>query len=258
MFNPPMTGSAYVTPTSGAAFGPSNYYRRIPCPHNNYTSNMGNSQQLPNGNTLICVALKDSIFELDSLGNLLWYYGNTIGGGPGPNAIPQASRYTACYISGTQPHTPTISQNGDVLTCDSAGTSYQWYLNGGAIIGATTQTYTVTQSGNYQVKIVDATNCGSSLSSTISVTASGISIVDSDLYWRIYPNPSADKIFLQTHQPLVNYSIMNINGSVIKSVSNWNTNNSISIDNLEKGLYMIQLKSVDNTKHYGTFKFSKI
>ncbi|MEY4876826.1 MAG: hypothetical protein RL708_1975, partial [Bacteroidota bacterium] len=147
---------------------------------------------------------------------------------------------------------------GDVLTSDSTGTTYQWYLYGVAISGANAKTYTVTQSGSYQVQVLDATNCGSLLSSALSVTASGISIVDANLYWRIFPNPSAEKIFLQTKETEVNFTILSIDGKVILSESKWNSANPISISQLNNGVYMIQLKSVDNVKHYGTFKFSKI
>jgi hypothetical protein len=253
MFNPPMTGSNYTAPASGQAYLPTTYDKRIVC--TGHTSNMGNSQQLPNGNMLICVALSGLVYEIDTIGNTIWSY--TSAGGMG-GAIPQSFRYTACYISGTQPSTPTISQSGDVLTCDSIGTTYQWYLNGVAISGANAATYTVTQSGSYQVQIVDGTNCGSALSSATSVTASGIAIVDANLYWRIYPNPSAEKIFLQTKETEVNYTIYNVNGAAILSIKNWNTSMPININNLEKGIYMIQLNSIDNAKHFGSFKFSKI
>ncbi|MEY4875164.1 MAG: hypothetical protein RL708_313, partial [Bacteroidota bacterium] len=146
MFNPPMTGSNYTAPASGQAYLPATYDKRIVC--TGHTSNMGNSQQLPNGNMLICVALTGLVYEIDTTGATIWSY--TSAGGPG-GAIPQSSRYTACYISGSLPSTPTISQNGDVLTSDSTGTTYQWYLYGVAISGANAKTYTVTQSGSYQV-----------------------------------------------------------------------------------------------------------
>jgi hypothetical protein len=252
-FNPPMNGAAYVQPATGAAFAPSIYDKRLAC--TGYTSNMGNSQQLPNGNSLICIALSGLVYEVDSNNTTIWSYSST--GGMG-NAIPQSTRYSACYISGTQPGTPSISQSGDVLNCDSTGTTYQWYLNGIAINGATAKTYTVTQSGSYQVKVIDASNCGSLLSAALNVTASGISIVDANLYWRIFPNPSAEKIYLQTKEAEVNYTILSVDGKIILSESNWNSANPISINQLNNGVYMIQIKSVDNAKHYGTFKFSKI
>ncbi|MEN9522365.1 MAG: hypothetical protein RL065_742 [Bacteroidota bacterium] len=249
MVSPPMSGGAYVTPASGSAFGPSIYNKRIVT--TGYTSNMGNSQQLPNGNSLICVALSGSIYEVDSNSTTIWSY--SAGGG-----VPQSTRYTACYISGTQPGTPTITQNGSSLICDSTGTTYQWYLNGVAVSGATAQSYTPTQSGSYQVKVINASNCGSLLSSAFSFTAAGISIVDNEKYWRIFPNPSATEIYLQTQQTEVNYNILSIEGKVIQSVEKWNTTQPILINNLNNGVYMIQLKSIDNTKHFGTFKFSKI
>jgi len=60
------------------------------------------------------------------------------------------------------PTTPVISPNGAVLT-SSAATGNQWYLNGVIIAGATSQTYTTTQSGSYTV-IVTTNGCVSATS----------------------------------------------------------------------------------------------
>ena len=57
--------------------------------------------------------------------------------------------------------TPTVSPancagNNILLTCTNSGNiTYQWYLNGTAISGATSNTYTASQSGNYQVAITN-------------------------------------------------------------------------------------------------------
>lgn len=86
------------------------------------------------------------------------------------------------------PSTPTITQNGFVLTSSSA-TGNQWYLNGNIIPGATSQTYTATSDGVYSV-VVTINGCSSGDSSPINVTGTGVDEANPHLLV-IYPNPSS-------------------------------------------------------------------
>jgi hypothetical protein len=56
------------------------------------------------------------------------------------------------------PAPPVITQDNNVLT-SSAATSYQWYLNGIIIPGATSQTLVITQLGMYAVEISNSNGC---------------------------------------------------------------------------------------------------
>ncbi|MEO5642562.1 MAG: esterase-like activity of phytase family protein [Bacteroidia bacterium] len=56
------------------------------------------------------------------------------------------------------PAVPVISQNGNILSAP-AGYTYQWYLNGNPIAGATAQMYMASTSGNYSVEISDVNTC---------------------------------------------------------------------------------------------------
>ena len=56
-----------------------------------------------------------------------------------------------------------------VLTSSSASGN-QWYVNNGAIAGATGNTYTATTAGNYTVKVTDGNGCASATSQAVSVT----------------------------------------------------------------------------------------
>ncbi|HEX3387295.1 MAG TPA: T9SS type A sorting domain-containing protein, partial [Mucilaginibacter sp.] len=55
---------------------------------------------------------------------------------------------------------PTITQNGTALSSNFA-TGNQWYLEGKPISGATSQTFTPLQSGNYTVGVTTASGCES-------------------------------------------------------------------------------------------------
>lgn len=106
--------------------------------------------------------------------------GNVIPGATGQTYQPtQGGTYTVNATSvsgctGTDQITininlaPVVSIGPDTAVCVSenytlnagnAGSTYQWYLNGNIIPGATGQTYTPTQSGIYSVVVTNANNC---------------------------------------------------------------------------------------------------
>jgi hypothetical protein len=84
---------------------------------------------------------------------------------------------------------PTITLSGNVFT-SSSPTGNQWYKNGSQIIGATTQTYTATESGDYKVAVTSASGC-SLMSNQINFTATSVPNVDPALIGMIVsPNPT--------------------------------------------------------------------
>ena len=88
------------------------------------------------------------------------------------------------------PSVPAISASGSTIFCtggnvvltSSSATGNQWYNASGIIVGATSQTYTATNTGAYTVRFTNTSNC-SATSTSISVlvndlpTISGLSIV---------------------------------------------------------------------------------
>lgn len=88
LLNPPLNGYNYDI-TAGQAYLPATYEYRHTV--NGYSSNMGSSQQLPNGNMLISVATASKVYEIDSTGAQVWQY-------TGTSALPKAFRYSRCYI----------------------------------------------------------------------------------------------------------------------------------------------------------------
>lgn len=93
--------------------------------------------------------------------------------GPGPLAVSAASA-TGCASSNAltftvlpAPPTPSISADGSLLT-STAGPSYQWYLNGEPIAGATWQTLWASSVGDYTVEHTAANGC-SAMSAPVSI-----------------------------------------------------------------------------------------
>ena len=143
----PINGYNY-TITAGSAYAPASYTSRKTV-SGMYSSNEGGTQQLPNGNELVASPTTNMIREFNAAGALIFTH---------TASASKTKKYSACFINNTPPAIPTISANGNVLSATTA-TLYQWYMNGQQIAGATAQTYTPTQSGNFVVRITDSNGC---------------------------------------------------------------------------------------------------
>jgi photosystem II stability/assembly factor-like uncharacterized protein len=155
---------------------------------------------------------------------------------------------------GSAPVTPTVSQLGNTVSSTSALT-YQWYLNGNLISGATSQTYSATVSGWYSVWTSNGA-CQSS-SSAVYVT---ITTLDEAFTLfngiEIAPNPAADNIYLSFRNKeakTVNYTIINSIGQVVKR-GDFRASDSekinISLDRMASGVYNITLVSDASNVNY--------
>lgn len=230
----PVNGYIYNY-TPGQAMGPASYIERDTC--SGYSSNMGNSQQLPNGNMLICVATQAKVYEINSTGTTLW--SKTFAGG----SVPQAFKYDSCYIFNPAPAIPTITGNATTLTSSNAVT-YQWYLNGQAINGATSMTYNPTQSGIYVVRITDANGCVYRYSVGYKyVKPNSISDVNFSNEIDVYPNPTNDVINIKQNNLLgENFEIVlnNLEGKNIMSLRNVY---QIDTKNIAEGIYIMRIKT---------------
>jgi hypothetical protein len=92
LIDPPYSGYLYVT-NPGAAFAPATSTWRHTY-SGSATSNMGSAQQLPNGNTFICIAMSGYLYEIDSNHTVVW--SKSLGA-----SIPKAFRYTEAWVKNT-------------------------------------------------------------------------------------------------------------------------------------------------------------
>jgi hypothetical protein len=221
--------------TLGSAYAPSTYTFRHAC--NGYTSNQGNSQQLPNGNMLVCMAFLGSIYEVDPAGNTIW---TTTPGG----TLVHAYRFDDCYINNAEPAQPNFSASTTDLTATSA-TTYQWYLNGEQILNATNQTYTPTVSGNYMVRTTDANGCAFYYSDyqnfTYTVDASEITENVDNINITIFPNPSNGLINFNDsdiRNEAYDVSISDASGKIIVQKAN---SNHFDLSGFNNGIYFVKI-----------------
>jgi hypothetical protein len=146
------------------------------------------------------------------------------------------------------PATPVISANGSVLSTTNA-LSYQWYLNGVAIAGATSQFYTVTQNGFYQVMITDANGCTSmSQPFNYNSTSIGENIFSGKV--NVYPNPSGGLYLIDVSGTEAKELILKVQDALGREVysEKVKTDNGVykkelSLSSFRSGIYFLYIQA---------------
>jgi hypothetical protein len=125
-------------------------------------------------------------------------------------------------------------------------------LNGVNIIGATTQNYSVSVNGNYQVAVTDTNNC-IGLSSVGAVIVSSLNEIDKNNF-KIYPNPSEKLLNIETNEPEEwNAIITDSKGAQINQIQ-FQKSTQLDINNYAPGVYYIQLTSKEEVLNYKFIK----
>ena len=234
---PPLSNYNYTINT-GSAYTPATYLQRTS--GFGYTSNEGSSEQLPNGNQLVCTSIPGKIYELNPAGVPIF----TISTGAKSS---QAHRYSTCYINNPAPPQPTISLSGNNLTTASA-TTYQWYLNGNLINGATSQNYTPTQSGIYVVRTTDSNGCVYVYSKGYSYTL--ITEIEelSGEKVSIYPNPTSGIIDIDLNFQTAKHIKVVLFDAYGKKVFETENRSRLDISSLANGGVYFMSISLDDKK----------
>ena len=131
---------------------------------------------------------------------------------------------------------PEISSNGTELSVEVSADSYQWYLDGNEIEGATSSSYTATEEGSYTVNITSG-EC--EVGSTPFILESlGLNAPDLPR-WNAFPNPASDLISFEIGTDQVNgVRIYDNSGRLIESVriaaeNRWN----FEVSEIPGGIY---------------------
>jgi hypothetical protein len=145
------------------------------------------------------------------------------------------------------PAVPTVTINGAQLVSSSA-TGNQWLRNGTAVNGATAQTYTPIQNGNYTVRVTS--NGCFSISSAVNVNFVGIDYLVTNNV-QVYPNPAKDELFIQAGfektESFVQCILLDISGKMVidKTFNNVIPTQLIALqtNNLSAGVYQLIIQS---------------
>ena len=140
--------------------------------------------------------------------------------------------------------------SGETITADAFASAYQWYdcATGLPIAGATSQSYTATETGSYQV-LIDINGCvNESICETVEVSTSDLVENFVDFNFSVFPNPS-NGVFTIAVEGINNTQIelfvMDVSGKVVYTQSISSSSSKLivpmNISNAEKGVYFVRI-----------------
>ncbi len=168
-------------------------------------------------------------------------------------ACPSGAPRTAVVAS--QPLTPVISANGNVLSSSATAGTIRWFRNDTLVANATSATYTATEAGNYKVEHV-VNGCVFLSPAFAHVVTSVTTVNASAIDMRVTPNPSAGRMVLQYTVPLgaknVAMQVLSYDG---KAVANEKlpsragaVQHNLDLTHLAPGVYLLKV-FIDNKQY---------
>lgn len=159
-----------------------------------------------------------------------------------------ASQAAAIQVQAA-PIVPIISQVGNFLETTGNGT-FQWYLNGQPIVGATDSVHLISGFlGDAYTVLLDSAGC-SSLSDPFYPGFVGVQALENEEI-NIYPNPAQSHIYIdfseQFTQLPIHLSIVDMTGRVVAGFpSAWGTDiHQMDVRNLPSGMYCLWVEFMD-------------
>jgi hypothetical protein len=142
---------------------------------------------------------------------------------------------------------PTITQAGNVLSSNFTDNN-QWYLDDESIAGATGQTYTAKQSGNYKLGVTVNTGClvmSDNFAYSLAVTRDSY---DTDIGLVAFPIPTGKELNIVFKAPStqkLTLSLVSSKGAVVynktQNAAAGNFSTVINVANMAPGVYMLRL-----------------
>ena len=153
------------------------------------------------------------------------------------NSYPCSAIDSVSVIVNPLPETPMITRSGDTLF-SSASSGNQWYLNGLALPNATGQFLIPQTGGYYQVQVIDANNCKSTLSIPYLFTRLSEKSEADNL--QIFPNPTSCILTVEgiVKNDLIEISVFSLSGKLLNKYENIKT---IDISGLSNGVYFLKV-----------------
>ena len=146
------------------------------------------------------------------------------------------------------PDKPELTVTNNMIISSDAF-AYQWFKNGKAITGATSKSMSVSNSGNFKVKITNENGC-ENFSDEVYVIGSSIQ-EEHRLTLKLYPNPTEDFINIDPgsfSEKEIEVELINQMGQlVLRQHAEEGEIVRIDVRNLNKGVYIISVRSVTNS-----------
>lgn len=145
------------------------------------------------------------------------------------------------------PYVPTVSitANGMILSSTVGGNpvSYQWYLNGNAINGATSSTYQASQNGVYYLEVTFDYGCAVSNNQTLGSSE----LIELEFQTKLFPNPANEILNIHTNDTKISIVLSDLNGRKILKSSEISQSHTLDISNLGKGIYQVEISNGSNS-----------
>ncbi len=136
----------------------------------------------------------------------------------------------------------TLVNNYNQLTTTTTGASYQWYLNGQPISGATNQSYTATANGTYTVKVTAAGGCSGTSAGKVLTNVAVRDVTGELANVSIYPNPAGDFVVI-TSSKILEVTILDMTGRLLIPA---HKTARVDLSGLANGNYLIKLKDTES------------
>ncbi|MEO6834029.1 MAG: T9SS type A sorting domain-containing protein [Chitinophagaceae bacterium] len=140
---------------------------------------------------------------------------------------------------------PVITKTGNTL---STGTfdSYQWYLNGVAIAGATGKNFQATANGSYTVKV----SSGGCVNTSVAFNATNVGIYQivtvEDI--QVYPNPAKNQVIIEDAPAGTSLKITNVVGQIMGSYILNQKLEMIPLNTYPNGIYQFSFEVKEGGK----------
>lgn len=161
------------------------------------------------------------------------------------------SAYTSCIVISEPPAlvvttstTPSTAGNSDgSANANVIGGTPGYFYSWNPPV-ANTQTITGLTCGIYVVTVTDANYCSVSATAVVNCVT-GISELNADISFNLYPNPAKDNITIETitNKPYI-MQIINLLGETVYNTEQAANKINIAVGILPKGIYIVQVRDV--------------
>lgn len=199
--------------------------------------------------------------EANNYGEMLWNDGSNNSTLPTLTSDKywlQVSDLNGCLVSDTinivvNTVDTVVVVNLSTLTVSHANaSSYQWIKSDGLssytlVSGATSQSFTATEDGQYAVIVNTAEGCIDTSAYKTIVAASIKEVKTSNLGFSVYPNPTNSDLTIRADATILQIEITDVVGRIVYSEKPSATKHTLNLITQPRGVYFVKVSSKEGT-----------